>query len=125
MTAFAYAVSAYDQIGLGLKSPRAQEYEVIARITARIKAAEDSLPIGFPALAAALYENRKLWVELATDVALPTNPLPMPVKVQILNLAQFTLQHTSRVLDGIETCGPLIDINLAIMKGLSGKGTAA
>lgn len=122
MTALAYASSAYDQLGLGLKKPRSQEYDVIARITSRIKSAQAGLPTEFPALAAALAENRRLWIELATDVALPENPLPLALKVQILNLAQFTLQHTAKVLNGLDTTDPLIDINLAIMKGLSGKG---
>lgn len=122
MTALAYAPSAYDQLGLGLKLPRTQEYDVIARITSRIKSAQAGLPNGFPTLVAALAENRKLWVELATDVALPENPLPLALKVQILNLAQFTLQHTAKVLNGLGTPDPLIDVNLAIMKGLSGKG---
>ncbi len=122
MNAHAFAASGYGQAGLGLKMPRAQEYEVIARITARIKSAQDSMPIGFPALVAALNENRRLWTELATDVSLPANSLPMTMKVLILNLAQFTLQQTSRILDGTGSVDPLIDINLAIMKGLSGKG---
>lgn len=121
MNALAFPKTAYSQPGLGLKMPRAQEYEVIAQITSRIKAAQRKLPTGFPALAAALADNRKLWVELATDVALPTNALPLSMKVQILNLAQFTLHHTARVLDGTDTPDPLIEINLSIMKGLSGK----
>ena len=122
MTALAYSTTPYGQPSLSLRMPRAQEYDVIARITSRMKSAQAVLPGGFPALAAALAENRKLWVELATDAALPANPLPLVVKVQILNLAQFTLNHTARILDGLETCDPLIDINLSIMKGLSGKG---
>ncbi len=122
MSALAYAPTTYGHHGLGLKLPRAQEYDVIARITSRIKAAQAGLPTGFPALAAALAENRLLWVALATDAALPENPLPLGLRVQILNLAQFTLQHTARVLDGTERCDALIDINLAILKGLSGKG---
>jgi flagellar biosynthesis activator protein FlaF len=122
MTALAYAPSLYGQHGLGLKLPRAQEYDVIARITSRLKSAEATLPHGFPQLAEALAENRQLWITLATDVSLPENSLPVTLKVQILNLAQFTLNHTARVLQGTEECSVLVDINLAILKGLSGKG---
>ena len=124
MTALAFNNTAYGQTGFDLKVPRSQEYDVIARITARLKAAHAALPTGFPALAAALAENRKLWIEFATDVSLPENALPMPLKVQILNLAEFTLHHTAQVLAGTATPDVLIDINLAVMKGLSGKGGA-
>lgn len=121
MTTLAFATTPYNHSSLNLKDPRAQEYDVIARITARMRAAQSTAPMNFPALAAALSDNRKLWVELATDVALPANPLPIALKTQILNLAQFTIDQTERVLNGTGTPEALIELNIAIMKGLSGK----
>jgi flagellar protein FlaF len=121
MQVSAFAAKPYAQPVPGLKSARATEYEIIARITARLHSAAQDLPISFPELAAALDDNRKLWVAFASDVALPDNALPHQLRIQVLNLAQFTLAHTAQVLRENADVAPLIDINLAIMKGLSGK----
>lgn len=124
MYAHSLAQSAYGQAVIGLKSPRSAEYEVFAQITSRLcRAAQD--PSGFVDLVSALSDNRRLWTELASDVAQPENGLPIEIRVGILNLAQFTLRHTAQVLNDNADPGPLIDINRAMMKGLSGNGGAA
>lgn len=122
MNAHALAVTAYGAPSAACKSPRSVEYEVMSRITSRLRAARDAKPFVFAALADAMYENRKLWVELAVDLAAPENALPQGLRVQLLGLAQFSLRHTDAVLNGDETPDALIDINLAILRGLSGKG---
>jgi flagellar protein FlaF len=50
--------------------------------------------------------------------------LPRALRAQIFYLAEFTRQHTSKVLRGDAEVTPLIDINTAIMQGLAGHGTA-
>lgn len=123
MNAHAHVDMVYKQPSIGLKSARRQEYDLFARITGRMQTASKGLPLSFPELASSLDENRKLWVALAADVALPQNGLSADLRLQILNLAQFTLSHTARILSGHANISPLVDINLAVMKGLSGKGT--
>lgn len=125
MNAHALAVASYGNPATVLKTARTAEYEVIAHITSRLRKAHDEGAMSFPALAAALTENRLLWTEFATDLAMPDNPLPEGLKVQLLNLAQFTMTHTSAVLEGRASADPLIDINNAIMRGLSGKADAS
>lgn len=124
MNAHALAAAAYGGSTPVHKPPRAAEYDVISQITARIRSAQNAKPFVFAKLAEALFENRRLWVELAVDLANPDNALPQPLRVQLLGLAQFTLRHTDAVLTGTETPDALIDINVAIMRGLASKAEA-
>ena len=72
----------------------------------------------FPALVEALHENNKLWTALAIDVANPDNLLPDELRARIAYLADFTLQHTQKVMRKKENAVPLLEINAAILKGL-------
>lgn len=92
---------------------RDAEYEIFARITRRLKVATD-----FPALAAALHDNRKLWMRLGADVSLPENGLSADLRARIAYLAEFTRLHSHKVLRGAATVDVLIEINTAIMRGL-------
>ena len=125
MNAHALAAASYGNPTTALKTARTAEYEVIARITARLRKALDGGQLSFPALAEAMTENRRLWTEFATDLAAQENKLPESLKVQLLNLAQFTLNHTNAVLEGRASADVLIDINTAIMRGLSGNAGAS
>lgn len=117
MNAFSMAKTAYSNTATPIRTPRGIEYEAFARITHRMKAfsADGSK---FSALAAALYENKKLWSILATDVADKNNPLPKELRGQIFYLYEFTAQHTSKVLRKKASIDALVDINTGIMRGL-------
>lgn len=119
----ALAVTAYGNPQTANMSARSAEYQVIARITSRMQKALDKGPTGFAALADALTENRRLWTEFATDIAAPDNMLPDALKAQIMGLANFTMRHTEAVISGNASADVLIEINVAIMRGLSGKET--
>lgn len=121
MNAHSMAVAAYGNPNTAQKTARSAEYEVIARITSRLRKAIDGGAPSFPALAEAMTDNRRLWTEFTSDLASAENQLPGSLKVQLLNLAQFTLTHTNAVLEGRADAGVLVDINTAIMRGLSGK----
>jgi len=107
------------------RSPRATEYAAFARITARLKAAQAAGPQHFPALAAALEQNRRLWRTLALDVADKDNALPAALRSRIFYLYEFTDQHTRKVLRREADAGPLVEINTAMMRGLDTKGTVS
>ena len=117
----ALAVTAYGNPQTANMSARSAEYQVIARITSRMQKALDKGPLGFASLADALTENRRLWTEFATDVADSDNMLPEALRAQIMGLAAFTLRHTEAVMAGQASADVLIEINVAIMRGLSGK----
>ena len=125
MNAHALASASYGNPTTALKTTRTAEYEIIARITARLRKAMDGGALSFPALAEAMTENRRLWTAFATDLASEGNQLPAGLKTQLLNLAQFTMNHTNAVLEGRASADVLIDINVAVMRGLSGKEPVA
>ncbi|WP_245895736.1 flagellar biosynthesis regulator FlaF [Rhodovulum kholense] len=101
------------------RSPRATEYAAFVRITSQIKQAQDAGRRAFPALAAALHRNRKLWRTLAIDVADKDNALPADLRARIFYLYEFTDRHTDEVLAGRAKPTALIEINTAIMRGLA------
>lgn len=117
------AQSAYAGKDAAVRTPRAIEYQVFARITQRMRAAADSeAPGGFARLAQALHDNRKLWATLATDLADAGNALPDSLKARLFYLSEFTARHTSRVLASEAGAEVLIDINTAVMRGLQAQG---
>ena len=119
MNATRLAQSAYRDQARSVRTDRGLEYDAFARGTQRLVVAAGQDPRDIPNLAAALHDNRRLWTILATDVADAQNPLPAPLRAQIVSLAQFCHRHSSAVLTTKASLQPLIDINTAIMRGLS------
>lgn len=116
------AQRAYAQTAGSLRTPRGQEYDAFARVTHQMIATQSAGTMA--PLAAALHRNRRLWTLLASDVADPANQLPADLRAQVFYLAEFTSQHSRKVLRGAATIGPLIEINRAIMRGLHPQGAA-
>jgi flagellar protein FlaF len=117
------AQRAYAPTSAPIRTSRSAEYDVIARITHRLKAAIEADEL--PGLIEVLHENRKLWRALALDVADPQNPLPKDLKARIFYLYEFTDHHTSLVIRGKESAVPLLEINIAILRGLKGERAVA
>ena len=125
MNTLEMARMAYSANTTPIRSHQSTEYDTFAQITRRLKAASEQGRAGFADLAAALHDNRKLWILLAGDVADGANALPQVLRAQIFYLAEFTLHHSPRVLDGSEQADVLIDINTAVMRGLRQQAAAA
>lgn len=117
----AQAQRGYAQHARTTQTPRSTEYELIARVTHRIKAAAEAGPRAYPRLVEALSDNHRLWTTLAVDVADADNGLPQELRARIFYLAEFVQQHTSKVLARKARIGPLLEINAAILRGLSGR----
>lgn len=117
------ARAAYGRPELALRSPRAVEYDLLARATAALRAAEDG-GTGFPGLAAAVEQNLRLWRKLAVDVADAGNALPQDLRAKLFYLYEFTAQHSRSVLVRSGDVGALVAINTAVMRGLRGEGAA-
>jgi flagellar protein FlaF len=113
--------SAYAPQDAPLRTPRALEYDLFARVTAALDRAWRRRDTDFPALVTALHDNTRLWSVLAEDVANPDNPLPQGLRAQLFYLYEFTAQHARRVADGAATTEVLVDINTAVMRGLRGE----
>lgn len=126
MTAHLMAKTAYSAPQqAAIRSPRSIEYDLFAQITARLRAARSATGANFPALVAALHDNRRFWTALAVDLADPDNALPKDLRARLIYLAEFTRQHSSKVLSGEEEADVLIEINTSVMRGLSLEGRAA
>ncbi len=117
------AHAAYAAVGSPLRTTRSTEYQAFSEIIRRLSAASKS-PETFPQLAAAIADNRSLWTILASDVADGDNALPKKLRAQIFYLAEFTDLHSRKVLRGEAETQVLIDINTAIMRGLSANAPA-
>ncbi|MCB2135390.1 MAG: flagellar biosynthesis regulator FlaF [Rhodobacteraceae bacterium] len=122
MNAHLLARSAYSGAAASTRTDRGTEYEVFARITHRLKATASDPQTSPAARVGALHDNRALWTALATDVAVPSNGLPQALRAQIFYLAEFTILHTRKVLAGTANPDALIDINMAVMRGLRQEG---
>jgi len=106
-----------------LKSDRAVESQIISQVTARLRKAAANAATNFPDLVQALHDNRKMWTMLALDVADSDNGLAAPLRAQIFYLAEFTEQHTVKVLRGAASADALVEINTSVLRGLNaGKG---
>ena len=123
MNSYAMAQRAYAPTTAPTRSTRSIEYDVIARVTFRLKSAISNQ--SFPKLLEALHENRKLWRTLAIDVADDQNGLPDDLRARIFYLAEFTDHHTHRVIRNKETAVPLLEVNTAILRGLKQTGAVA
>lgn len=120
MNAHLMARSAYSGAAAPTRTERGTEYDAFARCTYALNSAQRGFG-GYPALARALNDNRRLWNVLAADVSGAANGLPAPLRAGIFYLAEFTRHHSRRVLAGEADIGALIDVNTAVMRGLRGK----
>ena len=120
MNAYALAQRAYAPTSAPTRSERSVEYDVIARITSRLRAAiTDNV---YPKLIEALHENNTLWRTLAIDVADPKNALPQTLRARIFYLAEFTDLQTKKVIREGASAVPLLEVNMAILRGLKPVG---
>lgn len=107
------------------RSLRSVEYDLLAQTTRRLRSAWSARDQDFPALVRAVADNQQLWSTLASDVALPGNALPAPLRARLFYLYEFTARHSRAVLDGTATVEVLAEINTAVMRGLRGDGGPA
>jgi flagellar protein FlaF len=112
------ARTAYSPVNAPIRTGRSVEFEAFARTTRELKRAAENPALGFPALARAIHENRRLWIALAADVSDPDNELPDDLKARIIYLSRFTSEHSGLVLRSKAPVNILIEINAAIMRGL-------
>ncbi|MFK7877850.1 MAG: flagellar biosynthesis regulator FlaF [Paracoccaceae bacterium] len=121
MSATNLAHRAYAPNQRSVRTPRSIEFEVMARITHRLKRAIQERDQR--AEIEAMHENRLLWNTLAADVASEDNLLSEEIRAQIFYLAEFTAQHTNKVLSREANAVALLEINAAILGGLKSEGT--
>ncbi len=122
MNASALAIQGYGAHALNTQSDRRGEYETFARVTKRLRDAAITAKTHFPKLAEALSDNQRLWTALVVDIADKENELPDILKARILYLEEFTRVHSRKILTEKASVAPLLEINIAIMRGLKSDG---
>jgi flagellar biosynthesis activator protein FlaF len=125
VTALNLAQKAYSKAANPTRTDRGAEYEIFAQITRQLVSTAAARKKSFPAFAAALHENTRLWTTIAADVADPGNRLNASLRAQLFYLFEFTAQHTPKVLANKADVDVLIEINTSIMRGLRGRGDDA
>lgn len=119
MTATLLAQTAYGAASAPVRTHRGTEYAIFERVTARLSRAAEKTS-GIAQRAAAIHDNRQLWITLATDLAGSENALPQSLRAQLFYLAEFSLLQSSAALRDPSALAALIDINKAVMRGLDG-----
>ena len=122
MNATSLAISGYAENAVTVRNDRRSEYDVFARVTKALRDTATKAKTEFPAHAEALHLNRRLWTALVVDVADPANPIPADLKARIMYLSEFTQQHTRKILREGASVMPLLEINMAVMRGLKSEG---
>jgi flagellar protein FlaF len=120
----AYSNLAYAQPETSVRTPRAAEYDVIARVTRRLSAAAARRKEDYPTFAMALSDNERLWSTLAADVATDGNGLPQALRARLFYLFRFTAEHSRKIRSGDATPEVLVEINTAVLRGLRGEGAS-
>ena len=119
------AVSSFSSTGYGnsvVRTARDAEYDIFSRVTRMLRQATER---GHgPDMIAAVDKNNQLWTILASDLADAGNALPDEVRAGLLSLAGFSLRHGHQALAGKVSLAPLIDVNMAMMRGLRQEAVA-
>lgn len=118
MNAALQARAVYGDARASVRSPSQIEYQAFAQVTTRLKNEQDADAARFPRLAEALHDNLRLWTLIAGGVADDENGLPEMLRARLFYLAEFTRDHTRKILRREAGAAPLIDINTAVMRGL-------
>lgn len=116
------ALKGYAEHAASTKTERRSEYEVIAKVTQQLRDSAVDAKLNYSAFAEALHANQRLWTALVVDVADEKNALPDALKVRIIYLADFTRHHTGRILREKASVLPLLEINMAVLRGLKQEG---
>lgn len=111
--------SEYGYRASALRTTRDTEYDAFSRVTQMLRQSELS-ESGMDAVLA-VHKNNELWTILASDLASPGNGLADEVKAGLLSLAGCSLRHGHRVLAREASIDLLVDINMAVMRGLRGE----
>ena len=122
MNATSLATRGYAENATTVRNDRRSEYDVFGRVTKALRDTATKAKSDFPAYAEALDLNRRLWTALVGDVADPANPIPADLKARVIYLSEFTQLHTRKILREGASVMPLLEINMAVMRGLKSEG---
>jgi flagellar protein FlaF len=113
------SLQAYQKAQRSAESPRDTEYRLFAQVTQALIEANKIGRSNIPKFVDALDWNRRLWSALAVDCAAEGNKHPDALRAQIISLSLWVSRFSSDAVGSGASLDPLIDVNKAIMAGLS------
>jgi flagellar biosynthesis activator protein FlaF len=116
-----HAATAYGSTFKVAVDPRQLEANVLLKAARQLEEVRHGwTPEREPELEDALLYNRKLWTVFAAEVADDANPLPVPIRNNIANIAVFVFKRTLELqaAPSPEKIDPLIEINRNLAAGL-------
>ena len=113
------ALRSYGQTKRQTASDKHIELQLFTSITARLRAQvnKNSTKLN-SVMAQALIDNAKLWNILFCDLVTENNKLPLPIKKNLISLAEFTQSHTQKVFRGEAGMSILVEIHDSVIIGL-------
>jgi flagellar protein FlaF len=99
-----------------IKTSRDLEYFALLRIVKKLQNSIESNDR--KSTIEAIYENNQLWTAFAADLINPGNALPDNIKLGLVAIAIYSIKRGGYVLKDNVDASVLVEINLAIMKGL-------
>lgn len=121
MSTSTLAAKNYGTLNETTRSNRDLEYDAILRVTRELKLNKNAAKAEFPRLAVALSRNERLWNEIGTQVADNANKLDVGLRARLFYISEFVAHYTGNLLRGEGDVSSLIDINVAVLRGLKGK----
>ncbi len=118
------SLQAYEKTQLQSESPRDTEYRLFGQVTHALIEADKANHADLQQMIKALSWNRRLWSTLAVDCSTDANQLPASTRAQIISLSLWVSRFSSEVMRSRASLQPLIEVNRAIMQGLSQRPAA-
>ena len=113
------SLQAYHKAQRNAEHPRDTEYRLFAQVTQALIEANKVGRTNIAVFVDALDWNRRLWSTLAGDCASSGNKLPDALRAQIISLSLWVSRFSSEAASTGASIEPLIDVNKAMMAGLS------
>lgn len=118
------SLNAYERVRTLTEHPRATEQRLIGEISRAMMTAWEQGHRG-ATLMSPLHRNREMWSVFASTCGAAGNGLSSEVRAAIISLSLWVDRHTSAVMAGRESIEPLIEVNRAMIDGLSPARLAA
>lgn len=116
------AAQRYSSLSEHTRNAKDLEYDVILGVTRDLSSLSANSAGRFSELVKALNKNERLWIEIGTQVADPDNALSADLRARLFYMAEFVRHQTNKVLGGEAGVETLVEVNVAVLRGLKGKG---
>lgn len=117
-------IDAYRRTRSLIETPRATESRLMSEVTGELIAARDARLSGIQMMPT-LHWNREIWNTFAAACGASGNALAPDLRAAIISIGLWVDRYTSEVVRGQESVDALIDVNRAMIEGLTDRRQAA